>query len=171
MRRGGGGGRRAGLGRPFHTLWAAAVVSNIGDGVTLAAAPLLVASLTDSPALVGWAVFVQQLPWLLFSLISGVFVDRLDRRRLIVVVNLPRGALVGGPIAGVLGVTGPFWLAAGVMAVLTAVAWRPFGRRVAQSTRGGPGGAAAGGETGRAGAGPADGWEPPRDDEAAPGPR
>jgi MFS family permease len=85
----------AGLGRNFATLWAATVVSNIGDGIAVAAAPLLVASITDDPVLVGLAVFVQQLPWMLFSLVSGVFVDRLDRRRLIVVVNVLRGLVVG----------------------------------------------------------------------------
>ncbi|MFE3451240.1 MFS transporter [Nonomuraea sp. NPDC059194] len=83
------------LGRNFNTLWAAATVSNIGDGIAAAAAPLLVASITDDPVLVGMAVFVQQLPWLFFSLISGVFVDRLDRRRLTVVVNVVRCLVVG----------------------------------------------------------------------------
>jgi MFS family permease len=71
---------RAGFGRS----WAAAAVSDIGDGVALAAGPLLLASLTSDPALVAGAVFVQQLPWLLFALPAGVHVDRLDRRRLIV---------------------------------------------------------------------------------------
>lgn len=40
------------------------------------------------------------------------------------------GALIGGSIARWLGITGPFWLSAGAMAVLTALAWRPFGRRL-----------------------------------------
>ena len=84
----------AGLGRNFNTLWAATTVSNIGDGIAAAAAPLLMASLTDDPVLVGLTVFVQQLPWVLFSLISGVFVDRLDRRRLIVVGNTLRGLIL-----------------------------------------------------------------------------
>jgi MFS family permease len=79
------------LGADFHKLWTASAISNVGDGVTLVAGPLLVASRTGDPALVAGAVFVQQLPWLLFSLVSGVYVDRLDRRRLIVVVNVVRG--------------------------------------------------------------------------------
>ncbi|MQA11111.1 MAG: MFS transporter [Pseudonocardiaceae bacterium] len=74
----------------------ASAVSNVGDGVTMAAGPLLVASITDDPALVAGAAFVQQLPWLLLSLISGAYVDRLDRRRVIVAVNLLRGGIVGG---------------------------------------------------------------------------
>src|SRR5690349_5376924 len=58
----------------------------------MAAGPLLIASLTTDPALVAGAVFAQQLPWLLFALVSGAYVDRLDRRRLVVVVNLVRAA-------------------------------------------------------------------------------
>jgi predicted MFS family arabinose efflux permease len=83
------------LGRGFGPLWAATAVSNVGDGVALAAGPLLVASLTDDPALIGGAAFAQQLPWLLFSLISGAYVDRLDRRRLVVSVNLLRATVLG----------------------------------------------------------------------------
>ncbi|MBP2336160.1 MFS family permease [Saccharothrix coeruleofusca] len=82
------------LGPDFTRLWLAKAVSNVGDGMALAAGPLLLASLTDDPLLVGGAVFVQQLPWLLFSLVSGVFVDRLDRRKLVVVVDLARAAVV-----------------------------------------------------------------------------
>ncbi|GGP54994.1 MFS transporter [Saccharothrix coeruleofusca] len=82
------------LGPDFTRLWLAKAVSNVGDGMALAAGPLLLASLTDDPLLIGGAVFVQQLPWLLFSLVSGVFVDRLDRRKLVVVVDLARAAVV-----------------------------------------------------------------------------
>nr|WP_042196075.1 MFS transporter [Kibdelosporangium sp. MJ126-NF4]CEL22388.1 Antibiotic efflux protein [Kibdelosporangium sp. MJ126-NF4]CTQ89243.1 Antibiotic efflux protein [Kibdelosporangium sp. MJ126-NF4] len=87
----------------FPKLWAAAAVSNIGDGVTMAAGPLLVAHLTDNPVWVAGAVFVQQLPWLLFALLSGAVVDRVDRRRLIVVVNVLRGVALGGLTAAILG--------------------------------------------------------------------
>jgi MFS family permease len=77
-------------GADFAKLWTAVAVSNIGDGVTMVAGPLLVASLTTDPAAVAGAAFAQQLPWLLFALISGAWADRLDRRRLVVVVNLLR---------------------------------------------------------------------------------
>lgn len=74
----------------FHRLFAASAFTNLGDGVLLSAGPLLIASYTNSPAAVGAALFVQQLPWLLFGLLSGAFVDRLDGRQLIVVVNVCR---------------------------------------------------------------------------------
>ena len=56
----------------------------------MAAGPLLVASITSDPAAVAGAAFAQQLPWLLFALISGAWADRLDRRRLVVTVNCVR---------------------------------------------------------------------------------
>ena len=91
---------RTPLGPDFAKVWTASAVSNVGDGVTLIAGPLLVAQLTGDPGLVAGAAFVQQLPWLLFALVSGAFVDRLDRRRLVVVVNLARsGALAGLAVA------------------------------------------------------------------------
>ena len=45
------------LGADFTKLWTAAAVSNIGDGVTMVAGPLLVTSLTTDPAAVAGAVF------------------------------------------------------------------------------------------------------------------
>lgn len=96
------------LGADFGKLWSASAISNLGDGITMAAGPLLIASITADPALVAGAVFVQQLPWLLFSLVSGAYVDRVDRRRLIVLVNVLRavalGALVATVAAGVVSV-------------------------------------------------------------------
>ncbi|MEU6999666.1 MFS transporter [Nonomuraea sp. NPDC046570] len=83
--------KSARLGADFSKLWTASAVSNVGDGITMVAGPLLVASLTSEPALVAGAAFTQQLPWLIIALISGVYVDRLDRRRLVVVVNVLRG--------------------------------------------------------------------------------
>ncbi len=71
------------LGAGFGTLWTASALSTVGDGITLAAGPMLVASITRAPAPVALAAFSQQLPWLLFGLVSGVYVDRLDQRALV----------------------------------------------------------------------------------------
>jgi MFS family permease len=78
------------LGVGFNRLWTAAAVSNLGDGITMVAGPLLLASVTGNPALIAGGVFAQQLPWLLFALFSGAVVDRFDRRRVIVAANLAR---------------------------------------------------------------------------------
>ena len=70
-------------------------MSNLGDGVTLVAGPLLAASLTRDPRLVAGLAVAQRLPWLLFSLLSGALVDRLDRRLLMVRVDAARCVVVG----------------------------------------------------------------------------
>lgn len=87
--------RRA-LSPAFTRLWTAAAVSNLGDGVLLAAGPLLVATLTTDPVAVAAAMFAQQLPWLLFALAGGALVDRLPRRTLVVAGNLLRAAIIAG---------------------------------------------------------------------------
>jgi predicted MFS family arabinose efflux permease len=68
------------LGIPFRWLLASSWASNIGDGIALAAGPLLVASQTSNPSLVALAALLQRLPWLLFGLHAGVLADRVDRR-------------------------------------------------------------------------------------------
>ncbi|GLZ33018.1 MFS transporter [Lentzea sp. NBRC 105346] len=90
------------LGPDFTKLWWANAISNTGDGLVLAAGPLLLASLTSDPSLVAGAVFAQRLPWLLFGLLSGALVDRWDRRRVVVVVNVLRGLVVGALALAVL---------------------------------------------------------------------
>lgn len=86
---------RSVLGPEYRNLWMASTVSNLGDGVTLVAGPLLAASLTRDPVLVAGLAFAQRLPWLLFSLVSGALVDRLDRRRLMATVDVFRTVVVG----------------------------------------------------------------------------
>ena len=96
------------LGPRFRWLLASSWVSNLGDGIALAAGPLLVASETRSPILVSMAVLLQQLPWLLFGLHAGAIADRVDRVRLVVVANLLRAvvlvALVAMIVTGVVNI-------------------------------------------------------------------
>lgn len=61
----------------------------------LVAAPLLAATLTRDPVLVAGLVFALRLPWLIFPLLTGVLVDRLDRRRAMGMVNAFRAGLIG----------------------------------------------------------------------------
>jgi MFS family permease len=83
------------LGRGFRWLYASSLVTNTGDGFALAAGPLLVASQTRDPLLVSMAVLAQQLPVLLFGVVAGTVADRVDRRRIIIGVNLARAAILG----------------------------------------------------------------------------
>jgi predicted MFS family arabinose efflux permease len=82
------------LGPRFRWLLASSWVAQLGDGIAIAAGPLLVASETRSPVLVSMAVLLQQLPWLLFGLYAGALTDRVDRVRLVVVANLLRAVVL-----------------------------------------------------------------------------
>jgi len=82
------------LGRDFRWLWSSSVVSNIGDGLLLSAGPLLVTTVTREPFAVALAVFMQWLPGVVIGIPAGALVDRLDRRRLSVAVNLVRAGVL-----------------------------------------------------------------------------
>ena len=90
------------LGTGFRWLLASSWSSNLGDGIAIAAGPLLVASLTDDPLLVASAALVQWVPPLLFGLYAGALADRLDRRLLIVTVDLLRGLVLAVIAASIL---------------------------------------------------------------------
>jgi MFS family permease len=89
------------MGTDFRWLLGSSWVSNLGDGIVLAAGPLLVASQTRSPMLVALAVMLQRLPWLLLGLYAGAIADRVDRKRLIIAADLSR-ALVVAVLCGAL---------------------------------------------------------------------
>ncbi|MFE9017930.1 MFS transporter [Streptomyces sp. NPDC007808] len=88
--------RRVDLGRPFRWLWASAVASNAGDGITRTLLPLLVVAHHPDPAAVAGLTAVNMLPWLLFALPAGVLVDRTDRRLIVLGSNLVRAAALLG---------------------------------------------------------------------------
>src|SRR5262245_18543136 len=67
--------------RDFRVQWIGACTSSIGTWMQIVAQNWLVVSLTKSPFYLGLDAFLQQLPIIIFSLIGGVFADRYDRRR------------------------------------------------------------------------------------------
>ena len=78
------------MGVPFRWNLASSWVGQLGDGIALAAGPLLVASLTRDPTLIAAAAMVQNLPTLLLGLYAGAVADRVDRRKLVLTANLVR---------------------------------------------------------------------------------
>src|SRR3712207_5402718 len=103
------------MGTPFRWLVGSSWVGNLGDGIALAAGPLLVASQTQDPLLVALGALLQRLPWLLFGLHAGVLADRVDRRRLVIAVDLARAGVLVVLAAALL--TGDV----GIAVVLTAL--------------------------------------------------
>ena len=72
--------------RDFRVQWFGACTSSIGTWMQIVAQNWLIVRLTNSsPFFLGLDAFLQQLPIILFSLIGGVFADRYDRRRTLLV--------------------------------------------------------------------------------------
>lgn len=82
------------MGTSFRWLLASSWVTNIGDGIALAAGPLLIASLTHNAFLVALAGLLQRAPWLLLGLYAGAVADRVDRRVLVMTADATRAVVV-----------------------------------------------------------------------------
>ncbi|MBO9624851.1 MAG: MFS transporter [Microbacterium sp.] len=98
------------MGTDFRWLLASSWTSNVGDGVALAAAPLLIASMTSSPILVAAGAIMQFLPWLVFGLHAGAIADRFDRRRLVMIANGSRAVVLVGLCAFLITGTANIWI-------------------------------------------------------------
>jgi MFS family permease len=80
--------------RSFIFLWLGQTVSFVGDYFQWLAVPIMIERLTGSTALVGLSVISNTLPMLVLGPVAGVFVDRWDRRRTMIISDLLRAALV-----------------------------------------------------------------------------
>ncbi|MFI5953048.1 MFS transporter [Cryptosporangium sp. NPDC051539] len=82
------------LGTSFRWLLASTWTTNLGDGVAAAAGPLLVASLTDDVFLISLAALLRWAPPLVFGLYAGVLSDRHERRRIVMLADGSRTAIL-----------------------------------------------------------------------------
>ncbi|MDT4909669.1 MAG: hypothetical protein QOI69_2910 [Pseudonocardiales bacterium] len=82
------------LGSGFRWLLASSWLSNVGDGISIAAGPLLVASLTGNAFLIACAALLQWLPPLVFGLWAGALSDRVNRKLIVVTADLLRAAVL-----------------------------------------------------------------------------
>ena len=69
--------------------------TNTADRITKVALPLLAVKLTKSPALVALVAVLITLPWLVTALHIGVFVDRMNRRTLMLGAEVARMVAIG----------------------------------------------------------------------------
>jgi MFS family permease len=93
--------------RDYILMVAAGMISAVGTKVSQIALPLLVLGLTQSPMWAGLLGAAQLLPYLLISLPAGVWVDRVNRKRLLVSCDLIRGSLlISIPLAYYFGILG-----------------------------------------------------------------
>jgi MFS family permease len=80
----------ANLGNRFWRLLSATGISSLGDGMVLVALPLLALTATQSPLLISGVLVAVKLPGLLVALPAGAFIDRVNRRRLMVRLQVVR---------------------------------------------------------------------------------
>jgi MFS family permease len=92
---------RLGRNRDFVLLWTGQAVSTLGSRATAIAYPFLILSLGYSPGAAGAVGFAATLPYIVLQLPAGVWVDRVDRRRLMIVCDVIRGLALASVAATV----------------------------------------------------------------------
>lgn len=99
------------LSRDFWTFWTGQTISNLGTSFTLFALPLLVYKLTHSALNLAITTAADMLPYLLFGLVIGAWVDRVNRKRLMITVDLTRALVIASiPVAWSLGILSIWWI-------------------------------------------------------------
>ncbi|HEX2912844.1 MAG TPA: MFS transporter [Chloroflexia bacterium] len=103
----------------FWRLWLGQTISDFGDGMTTLTLIMLVNHLTGSTAALALLMIVLAVPQVTLGLIAGVYVDRLDRRKVMLVSDSLRGLLVLGLVAlGFLSEVWPLYLLAFLQAAI-----------------------------------------------------
>jgi MFS family permease len=105
--------------RDFALLWFAGLVSMTGDWMLAVALPITVYELTGSALATGAILITNKISALLLGSVAGVFVDRWDRKRTMVIANLIRGPMVLLLVA--VDSADRVWLVYVVAAVMSAV--------------------------------------------------
>src|SRR4051795_6504169 len=106
--------------RDFALLWVGGLVSVAGDWVLYAALPFYVYERTGSTLATAGMIVAELAPSFVLGSVAGVFVDRWDRRRVLVAANLAQAAAVALLLVVARG--GPLWIVFAVAAVQAAAA-------------------------------------------------
>jgi predicted MFS family arabinose efflux permease len=86
--------------RDYLLLWSGQAISSIGGDASQLAFPLLILSMTHSPAQAGLAGALRALSYLLLGLPAGALIDRWDRRRTMMFCDIGRAFALGSiPLA------------------------------------------------------------------------
>jgi MFS family permease len=99
------------LNTDFWKFWTGQVISVLGTSFTQFAVPLLIFKLTHSAINLALSFAAGMLPYLLFGLVIGAWVDRLDRKRLMIMVDLGMALVIGSiPLVAALGRLTILWI-------------------------------------------------------------
>src|SRR5689334_4155569 len=80
--------------RSFILVWIGQLISSMGSALTALAASILIYRVTGSALSVGLMLIATSGPTVLIGLVAGVFVDRFDRKRIILISDLLRAILI-----------------------------------------------------------------------------
>ena len=80
--------------RAFLLLWIGQLVSGMGSALTTLASSILVYRITNSAASVGLMLIATAGPTIFVGLLAGVFVDRYDRKRILLAADILRAIAV-----------------------------------------------------------------------------
>lgn len=104
-------GAASGLGTDFWRFFAGQTISNLGSSFTFFALPLLVYALTGSALNLAITTALEFVPYLFFGLIIGAWTDRLDRKRVMITVDILRAISVATiPLMSALDLLTVWWV-------------------------------------------------------------
>jgi MFS family permease len=109
--------------RNFQRLWLGGLISMIGDWILIVGLPFEIYRRTGSTLATGAMVLAYLVPSIFLGSVAGVFVDRWDRKRLMVIINLVLAAAIL-PLLAIDAVG--LWVAYAVL-LLTSVLEQLFG--------------------------------------------
>ncbi len=99
------------LSADFWKFWTGQAISSLGSSFTGFALPLLVYQLTHSAINLAITTATYFLPYLLFGLVIGAWVDRLDRKRIMIFTDLARALIIASiPLFAIFGTLSVWWI-------------------------------------------------------------
>jgi MFS family permease len=97
--------------RNFWRYWTGQTISNLGSSITLFALPLLVYKISGSALNLGISSAANMLPYLLFGLLLGAWTDRIDRKRMMILMDIGRATVIATiPLMAFLGQLSVWWI-------------------------------------------------------------
>lgn len=98
-------------GNDFWKFWTGQTISTLGSSFTSFALPLLIYNLTGSSLNLALTVVATVLPYLFFGLVIGAWVDRVNRKQLMIVTDLARALVIASiPLAALAGFLSVWWI-------------------------------------------------------------
>ncbi|GHO87449.1 MFS transporter [Dictyobacter formicarum] len=95
----------------FWKYWTGQTISNLGSSVTLFALPLLVYTISGSALSLGISSAANMLPYLFFGLVLGAWADRIDRKRMMIYVDIARASVIATiPLMAAFGHLSVWWI-------------------------------------------------------------